>query len=268
MTVILLGLGCLILVVITYDFAFTTISANKTGPVSLGVAEGIWRVLSLFSKLPGQSLNPRLTGPLIMCGVAFVWIAMTSIGWLLVFKSVDGALVTKATGVQASWAQTYAFVGNALSTAGASNVQPSDTLWDNLAALTAVNGMIELTLSVTFVLNITQTVVSGRGFLALIQIQELADPASDNVLLPKLTDLCVRLNASPLALYYSSYRPERRLPQKLTQLAHRMATYPDRFDPYRTALSELPYLNVSKNHDNAEFLAEMSKWSGQYTLHP
>ncbi|WP_299813378.1 hypothetical protein [uncultured Roseibium sp.] len=267
MNVILLIAGILVLAVTAADFAFTTISANKAGPLTRGAAAVYWYVFRLLARLPGESAALRLAGPVVMSGVALVWLALTFVGWLLIFRSYPEALVMKSTGEPADWASTFAFIGSALSTVGASNVQPSSALWDNLSTVAAVSGMVVLTLSVTFVLNITQTVVQGRGFTVLLRIRDPLNVRNDDILLPALADLCIRLNASPLALYYSSSRWERGLPESLNWLARRVAQSPERFRSYRYALQELPFLSVDGDDDPEGFLEAMQDWARQFSLH-
>jgi len=258
--------GLLILILAAGDFAITTISANRTGPVTRATAAVLWSAFRRLARAAGRDIVQPLAGPVIMCGVAFCWLVLTSLGWLLIFRSVPGSLEMKSSGAPAGWAETFAFVGSSLSTVGAANVRPASALWDNLSMIIAVNGMIVLTLSVTFVLNITQTVASGRGFAALIRVRDPADPRNDDLLLPTLADLCVRLNASPLALYYSSPRSSRGLPESLDWLAQRVSSDPGRYEQYRYVLGELPYLREEPEAGRDRFLRDLRHWATRYSL--
>ena len=133
--------------------------------------------------------------------------------------------------------------------------------------VTAINGMVVLTLSVTFVLNITQTVAAGRGFSALIRDR---DPAGEEggQLLPDLSNLVARLNASPLALYYSTLRQDRSLPESLLWLAKRVVARPSEFPRYRYVLLDLPYLEADENSDPDDFVKAMESWTRQFSLSP
>lgn len=84
--------------------------------------------------------------------------------------------------------------------------------------LVGVNGMIVLTLSVSFVLNTTQTVAAGRAFLAHAAAVEALDGEPNGDLKP-LADLVSQLNSVPHALYYSAPDPALRLPQGLERFA-------------------------------------------------
>lgn len=266
MNLLLLIAGILLLALTVADFGYSTIGTNKTGPLTRYVAAAFWAIFAKSARLPGRSPLLRLAGPVIMSGVAFFWIALTSIAWLLIFRSEPGALVMQSSGEPAGWPETYAFVGSSLSTVGASNARPSSALWDNLSMVAAVNGMIVLTLSVTFVLNVTQTVARGKGFSVLIRVRDPANSENDDLLLPALSDLCVRLNASPLALYYSARRSERSLPESLQWLAGRVMDSTARFEQYRYVLRELPYLDAPENGDAEQFLAAVDRWTRKFSL--
>lgn len=269
MNPLLLIAGIALLALTAADFAYTTISANKTGPLTRRTAAAFWKLIDLLAATSRWNALRRVAGPVVMSGVAMVWVAMTMLGWLLIFRADPTALEMKSSGDPAGWWESLAFVGSALSTVGASNARPASALWDNLSMVTAINGMVVLTLSVTFVLNITQTVATGRGFSALIRVRDPADAENDDLLLPALADLCVRLNASPLALYYSSARPERSVPESLRWLAGRVANSPDdRFRQYRYVLLQLPYLTIAtENEDDPDqFLDAMDRWTRRFRL--
>ncbi|WPZ34554.1 hypothetical protein T8K17_00130 [Thalassobaculum sp. OXR-137] len=201
-----------------------------------------------------------------MSVTALFWIAMTCAGWLLVFRSGTPAVVVSETDAPADWAQTLAFVGSALSTVGASNAQASNTFWDNVAMVAAVNGMVVLTLSVTFVLNVTQTVVKGRGFAALVRSYDLNRGANDDVILPQLANLCFQLKAFPLAVYYSAERTESSIPHTMVWIAESLAHDPSRFERYRGFMKELSGLHVDRETNTAGFLDGLRNWAARSSL--
>lgn len=265
MSIVFLIAGIVVLSITALDFGYTTISANRSGPLTRRTAAGLWATFQTLAPESGRTPVVRLAGPCIMSGVAMLWIVLSAAGWLLIFRSDPDALVLKSSNEPVGWFDTLAFVGSALSTVGASNARPASSLWDNIAMVTAVNGMVVLTLSVTFVLNITQTVAEGRGFTALIRV---CDPAASDAgqVLPALTTLVSRLNASPLALYYSAQRQERSLAESLLWLARRTAASPSEFPNYRYVLLDLPYLNADEESDPGDFVKAMERWTRQFSL--
>lgn len=262
---ILLVAGIIILATVALDIAYTTVSANRSGPITHKIATSLWRCFTLIARFSRRGIGLRFAGPFVMSGLALCWIAMTSIGWLLIFRSDPGGLVMKS-GEAANWLQSYAFIGSALSTVGSSNVQAATAIWDNLAMLAAVNGMIVLTLSVTFVLNVTQTVAAGRSFSALIGVRDPADAANDDLLMPALANICTKLNATPLALYYTPLHHERSVPLSLKWLAERVSGDTPRARNYRQLLRELPYLDIDAEADPDQFLTAMDEWASRYTI--
>ncbi|TCD15307.1 hypothetical protein [Oricola cellulosilytica] len=267
MNIAILLAGLVLLVMVLADFAYTTVSANMTGPLTRRVAAGVWQVHSLLARISGGRWVRRAAGPLVMSGVAMFWIAGTSLAWLLVFQSDPQAVLNKQTDTPAGWAQSYAFVGSALSTVGASNARAGTTVWDIVAMAAAVNGMVVLTLSVTFVLNVTQTVTTGRGVVMLADLVDPADTGNRSTLLPELTTLCMRLNGAPLALYYSTDREELSVPDGLLRLARRAARTPEVFEDYRHILKELPHFDAPEDLSSGAFLEKLAAWRDRFSPH-
>lgn len=257
--------GILLLGITALDFGYTTISANKSGPVTRHTAAGLWATFQMLARALGRNIFVRLAGPAVMSGVAITWIMLTAIGWLLIFRSHPESLVMTSQPGPVGWLDTLAFIGSALSTVGASNARPASSIWDNVSMLTAINGMVVLTLSVTFVLNTTQTVAAGRGFSALVRIYDPASSDGEQVL-PPLSNLVARLNASPLALYYPAQNRERSLPESLLWLAKRAAASPSDFSRYRYLLLDLPYLDADAECEADEIVHAMETWSKRFSL--
>lgn len=96
-----------------------------------------------------------MIGPAILSLLAASWVALHLTAYTLLYL-LGPSLEAARTGEPAGVVQTLAYAGAALSTLGASIVQPTNGWWDALSMVAAVNGIIVLTLSVSFVLNIIQ----------------------------------------------------------------------------------------------------------------
>ena len=99
-------------------------------------------------------------------------------------------------------------------------------------------------------------------------MSDIHQPGTDQfsrVLLPQLATLIAQIKAIPFALYFSSVREERRLPQKLAQLrSHPQISEQDRKN-LDILLRELPGLeHVSHDSFNEAF----DDWAKEYTLRP
>jgi hypothetical protein len=158
-------LGALLVALVLYDFLRTAISFSGLGFISRRVAYGLWplacRAAWLTEGRYGVSLRGAI-GPLILSAIAFSWIFVHLVGYTLMYAS-GPSLADADTGVPATIVQTISFAGSALSTLGASVVQPTNGWWDALSMVAAVNGMIVLTLSVSFILGIQQITTTARS---------------------------------------------------------------------------------------------------------
>lgn len=266
-TVFLSAAGIAILTLTLLDFGLTTISGNGSGPLTKRISRAVWVVMRASIGWIRPAAVRHAVGPTVMAGTALSWIILTALGWLLIFCSWEGAVVVSDTERPADWLQILAFVGSALSTVGASNAEASNTFWDNAAMVAAVNGMVVLTLSVTFVLNVTQTVVSGRGFSALVRSCDLSERSTDDMLLPILASLCFQLKAYPLAIYYSADRSANSITCTLLHLARCVAEDPERASRYLRLLNELPGVSPVAESNPALFLQNLESWRNRHSLH-
>lgn len=134
-----------------------------------------------------------------------------------------------------------------------------------MATLIGVSGMVVLTLSVSFVYSTTQAVSTGRAILALSDVYAPGTDQFSQILLPQFATLVAQIKAIPFALYFSTVREERRLPQKLGQLrAHPSISEQDRRS-LDILLRELPGLEkVSQDQFDERF----EDWAKGYTLRP
>ena len=267
---ILLGaVGVTILVFVLLDFLYTAIGAAPVAPLSQTVARGIWRVFVRF--MPDSRAKHRLAGPVVMTGIAFTWIGLVSLGWTLVFQMADKAVIISESEAPAGFARDFAFVGHLLSTLGGGPLETERPFWLILSVLAGVNGMVILTLSVSFVLSTTTTVSQGRGLLTKAPMFDADSDEMNNVMLPALADLVANLNAMQFALYYSAEDPSRRLPAGLVELARRVAPYPEKIRRLRIALAPLPGFKAPKGKtldqlSDQEFIARLDAWAQRYTV--
>lgn len=194
-------LGALLVLVVFYDFLRTTISLSGMGLISRGVTSCLWSVGSQLAVTLERRTNLSirgLLGPFILIAIAGTWVLLHLAGYVLMYRS-GLSLIQSQSGDPASLVQTVAFAGSALSTLGASTVKVTGGWWDILSMAAAVNGMIVLTLSVSFVLNILQTTNNARIFATRFHILKQAGAQGPIMqMAPELIGVAVKLAASPL----------------------------------------------------------------------
>lgn len=251
-------LGTCLLTAVCFDFLLTTVAITDKQLPSRRVARVAWRLLKHV--LPETSGGRTLIGPLVMAAIGAFWITATAAAWLLIFQASETSVVLSSSQQPAGWLLDLGYVGEALSTLGGGKTEPGSAPWELVTVLVGVNGMIVLTLSVSFVLNTTQTVAAGRAFLAHAAAVEALDGEPNGDLKP-LADLVSQLNSVPHALYYSAPDPALRLPQGLERFAAWWAKREGNITGLREILKGLPNFQPSEAAGDEEFLASLRAWS-------
>lgn len=254
-------LGICALLAVFADFLLTTVAITDRKLPSRRVSRAAWQVLRRI--LPHSAGGRTVIGPLVLSSIAAFWISGTAFAWLLIFQGSETSVVLSGSRQPAGWLMDLGFVGESLSTLGGGNSKPGSPGWELATVLVGVNGMIVLTLSVSFVLNTTQTVTAGRAFLAhAAASQELGNSPADE--LKPLADLVSALNSVPHALYFSAPDPAFRLPEGLVRFAANWQEKRGDLNGLRTILSGLPNFEVPAEADDAEFLARLRDWSAGF----
>jgi hypothetical protein len=265
MDLLLFLTGFLLLVVVTADFLFTTIGAQERTLLSLRITQAIFRSLRRTTHADRSPWVHMVSGPLVMTGLAGLWILGVTVGWALIFAAWPGSIEAVGNRPAPGWWDIFAHVGYMLSTLGAATTLPAGTLWYVMGGIVAVNGMVILTLAVSFTLSTTQTVARGRAFAALAALMEPGDARSFPILAPGLTEVCSGLKSAPYALFYSTWDRDLRLPGALVRFAE-AAAQGDRFTDYCRILRMLPGFDPDEGAAEDEFLALMRDWSAGYSL--
>jgi hypothetical protein len=284
--ILLFGSGLVVLAIAIYDFLYTTISLAGLGPVSERLTQGLWRAGRLVTLQTERHLgrSPRgLIGPAIVSTLAATWIALFLAGYVLLYLS-GSSLQASETDAPATFVQIVAYAGSTLSTLGASTVEPTNGWWDILSMIAAINGMVVLTLSVTFVLNILQTVMSSRSFAirynALLESADArgADRTPDRVasLGTDLCNLAVKLTSSPLTGFFVPDDPSMSFPNTISHLCDLMeqkeltswshAIEGDELAALRTGLGQLG--RRLKGHGDGGDFAGARAWADHHSLRP
>ncbi|MBQ4827491.1 hypothetical protein J4729_23560 [Leisingera sp. HS039] len=256
-------LGICGLISVCGDFLLTTVGITGRRLPSRRVARAAWQILKrVLRHVPGGRI---LIGPLVMSSIAGFWIAGTALSWLLIFQASDTSVLVTDTRQPAGWVMDLGFIGEALSTLGAGNSSPGSTGWELATVLVAVNGMIVMTLSVSFVLNTTQTVKTGRAFLAhAAACQDFESSRAWD--LHALADLVAGLTSVPHALYYSTPDPDYRLPEGLARFSANWLDREGNLRGLRTILRGLPNFEPPEDAGDRAFLARLEEWSRQFSF--
>ncbi|WP_121821188.1 potassium channel family protein [Halostella salina] len=157
-----LAVGALLLVLAIIDILWTTLWVEGgAGPLTSLVMSSTWKTLKTVSGERPRVLS--LSGPLILVLGLIMWIALLWAGWTFLFAGSEGSLIdTRSTG-PISWTERFYFVGYTVFTMGNGDFTPNGGIWQVATALMTASGMLFVTLSVTYVLNVLSAVTQKRS---------------------------------------------------------------------------------------------------------
>lgn len=221
MHVFVLSLGLLLLVLIIYDFFFTTLSGSGAGLISKKVASFSYRSLRQFSGSTNRKVF-EYSGMIVNLSVLFVWIVLVWLGLFLVF-SYDPAGVTNSSSTPANWTERLYFTGYILSTLGLGNFKPVTPFFEIVTGIFSFFGFIFFTSSMTYLISVSSAVIRKRTLSRSISTlgknpSEIADKLKnfqpsyrDQQILSlqqQITSHLVSHQAYPVVHFFSHKNPE------------------------------------------------------------
>lgn len=236
---ILLIAGFALIGAVLVDIVITTLTMRGAGPMASRVMSGLWRVALIgHRRWAGHRLLAR-AGLAVMLGIVVLWVAMLWGGWSLVFLSSTGwsdgaAIVNATTGAPAEgWTYVY-FAGFNLFTLGLGDYRPVGVVWQILTAFCAANGLLSLTLSVTYLVPIVSAVaqkrtlavaITGLGGTPVDILSHSWDGRGFNGLVQPIAQLSTQITAQaqqhlayPALHYFHSTELDTALPPRLAAL--------------------------------------------------
>jgi hypothetical protein len=231
--------GFLLVGLVFYDAVQTTLSASKSGPITVFLGRFVWfSALSLYRRFPRHGVLSAV-GPWVTVALMMVWVGLVWLGWWLVFNSHETAVFHPDTGTYANPMERLYYVGYTITTLGYGDFVAGATKWQFFSVVAAANGFFLLTLAVTYILSVMSAVVQKRQLAISIHtlgdtpaniverlgeggdFSELASQADDQ----KSTIISVGQQhlAYPVLHYYHQGDMERALPVALFRLYEALA---------------------------------------------
>ncbi|WP_049895719.1 potassium channel family protein [Halopiger xanaduensis] len=224
MNVVPLALGIALLAATVIDIVWTTLwIEGGAGPLTSRLMVGTWDTLRRVGGRNAGLLS--LSGVLLFVLSLTVWIVLLWIGWTLVFASAENALVDTLDRGPVSWSDRLYFTGYTIFTLGIGDFAPRTGRWQFVTILATGNGLLFVTLSVTYALNVLEAVTQKRAFASTVsafgthgeeivrtswtgeEFQGLEVPL-DSVT-TQLATLTENHKAYPILHYFHSARPDR-----------------------------------------------------------
>jgi hypothetical protein len=140
---------------------------GHAGPLTHVTVKGVWALVrSVVPRGAHRALS--LSGPLTFVVVLVGWVTMLWLGWGLVFYSDPTALADPRSGSRPSLTGTLWFSSYMLFTVGNGDFSPREGAWQLAASAAAGSGIMLVTLSVTYVLQVLGAVVGSRALSSQI----------------------------------------------------------------------------------------------------
>lgn len=162
------ALGVVILLVALGDALSTTIAPTSHDGIFSGRA-GRWLWTRIKRRVRSHAAL-RLAGLSVVGSLLVVWLVLTWAGWSLVFIGTPTAIEDSGSGLAASRWQVVYFVGTTMFTLGPGDYIASSAGWGMLVPLAALNGLLLLTLAVTFLVPVVSAVVDKRTMAVQIAV--------------------------------------------------------------------------------------------------
>ncbi|HEY9119645.1 MAG TPA: potassium channel family protein [Marinobacter sp.] len=144
------------------DVAWTTLTTQGSGPITRLVTGGLRFVSAQIHALSGSRALLAIAGPSGIAAIGGVWLLCLWGGWILVFSAFPGGVVNAQSGAPANFVERVYFVGFTLSTLGVGDFKPQVETTRILTALAAFNGLVLVTLVITYAVPLVQGAVTRR----------------------------------------------------------------------------------------------------------
>lgn len=221
MNILYLSIGILVLILVIYDFFFTTLSGSGAGYISKHVASLTYRGLRLFSGSTNRKAF-KYSGMIVNLSVLFVWIILVWLGLFLVY-SYDPAGITNSDSRPATWVERLYYTGYILSTLGLGNFKPTTAFFEVVTSIFSFFGFIFFTSSMTYLISVSSGVIRKRTLSRSIstlgknpseiagKLKNLQPTYRDQQILSlqeQITNHLVSHQAYPVVHFYSHQNPE------------------------------------------------------------
>lgn len=154
-------MGVALLVLVVYDLVTTSLAIEAHGgPLTRRLSAWAWAVSNGPTRRPGR--RGTKVGPRVLLALVVGWLALSWIGWFLVFLGAESAVVSTTTGMPADVVSRLYYAGFTLFTLGLGDYRPEGGVWQVATALAAGQGFFVFTLSVTFAIPVISAATRKR----------------------------------------------------------------------------------------------------------
>ncbi|CEG22790.1 Ion channel [Planococcus massiliensis] len=163
MEIFYLFIGIFLLAAGILDFLWTTLWVDGgAGPLTNRLAAITWKSLKRMSKKVPKLLS--FSGPLIITLTINLWVLLIWMGWTFVFAGSGTSISDSTDNHPVSWVERIYYTGYSIITLGNGEYSPKEGGWQIASILASGTGMLLITMSVTYILSVINSVTQQRSF--------------------------------------------------------------------------------------------------------
>ena len=156
-------IGTLVIVIIGYDFFYTTLSFNGAGYLSRMLSKLLSTFFLFIDKFDTKRRALRYSGAVHILSLIGLWIGLLWFGFFLLLMSDPGSVIETSTKNPASLLTKIYVSGYVLSTLGVGDYIPGTIGWQIIIAAFSFVGFIFITTTMTYLMNLASAVIHKRN---------------------------------------------------------------------------------------------------------
>ena len=165
---ICIAAGTITILVAGVDLIWTTLGTHGGGPVSDTLLNAIWKLLlRLHTRRPMHRLL-SYAGSVLLTLIVVIWMGLFWAGCFLLFEGRRDSIVDSHTHGVATTEEKFFFAGATLFTFGTAEYAANGPWWRFATVITGATGLGAVTLAITFLLQVLQSVVTKRALAVYI----------------------------------------------------------------------------------------------------
>jgi hypothetical protein len=181
MNIGLLLLGILLTLIAFMEGLWTTIWVDgNSAPLTSRLTTWIWKGMrAMINSKKHKALS--LAGPLILFTTVLMWIVLLWFGWTFIFFADKDSLNIEIDDPALDFTDVMWYIAYCMFTIGNGDFTPNGGIWQVLSSFVGMSGMLVVTLSVTYVLQVVSAVANKRSFAS--QVTGIGKTSEDFVLM-------------------------------------------------------------------------------------
>jgi hypothetical protein len=160
--------GAIIILAAGVDLIWTTLGTHGGGPVSDTLLNAIWKLLLRLHRRNARHRLLSYVGSLLLSLIVVIWMGLFWAGCFLVFEGRRDSIVDSHTRRVATTEEKFFFTGSTLFTFGTADYAANGPWWRLATVVTGAIGLGSVTLAITFLLQVLQSVVTKRSLAVYI----------------------------------------------------------------------------------------------------